>query len=326
MNLPEGYLADRLRRQFSKLIKTDEFGLLQLLSAGIKGRVTFDHELRKTDELSLAELLQADGEALFKELVDKFALQSPISGVQPKILANVKDKASLHVSQYIIKAWGPEFPELALNEFICMSGLKAAGLPVANMYLSDDRRLFISERFDLLPSVMGHEDLTVLTARYPEEKYSGSYEQAIKTLKVFINTQYHQKLSQQMYQFLVLNTIFGNGDAHLKNLAIVYENINNVTLSPFYDVVSTTAYINNDLPALLLNGSKRWYQKVQLERFAKQHLSLNQKQLNCLNHKVAHGCSEALNLITSYYDEVGIEGKEMLLHIQNRIHTWLNTQ
>jgi hypothetical protein len=55
------------------------------------------------------------------------------------VLANIQDNVSLHVAQYIVKAWGPEFPELALNEVICMSALKAAGLPVTNMYLSDDR-------------------------------------------------------------------------------------------------------------------------------------------------------------------------------------------
>lgn len=45
-----------------------------------------------------------------------FEMHLPISGVQPKILAQLKNKATLQLDSYIVKSWGAEYPELALNE------------------------------------------------------------------------------------------------------------------------------------------------------------------------------------------------------------------
>ena len=42
----------------------------------------------------------------------------------------------------------------------------------------------------------------------------------------------------------------------------------------FYDVVTTTPYLRNDVPALTLEGTKKWWPRRTLERFAQSHLSL----------------------------------------------------
>ena len=41
MHLPEGYLLSIIKKHFSKLTKTDDFGLLKLMSKNIKGRVSY---------------------------------------------------------------------------------------------------------------------------------------------------------------------------------------------------------------------------------------------------------------------------------------------
>ena len=51
---------------------------------------------------------------------------------------------------HIVKAFDQrEFPELAANEMICMSGAAAAGIQTAHARLSSNRRFLIVDRFDI---------------------------------------------------------------------------------------------------------------------------------------------------------------------------------
>ena len=138
MHLPEGYLLSIIKKHFSKFTKTNEFGLLKLMSPSIKGRLSYQTEnLEKNKPLVLDDILHSKDDKLFDELIDRFALNSPISGVQPKVLAHIQNKATLKLEQYIIKSWGDEYPQLALNEYICMSIVKKANIPVPEFYISD---------------------------------------------------------------------------------------------------------------------------------------------------------------------------------------------
>jgi len=66
-----------------------------------------------------------------------------------------------------------------------------------------------------------------------------------------------------------------NGDGHLKNFGVLYPSpFGEVTLAPVYDLVTTTACIKKDIPALSIAGTKKWWPRKVLERFAVSHLSL----------------------------------------------------
>jgi len=87
MHLPEGYLLSIIKKHFSKIAKTDDFGLLKLMSSKIDGRISYEnHDDNKSKALNLDELLNPSSENLFEELVSRFALSSALSGVQPKVL------------------------------------------------------------------------------------------------------------------------------------------------------------------------------------------------------------------------------------------------
>lgn len=104
MHLPEGYLLSVLQRHFAKLAGSDHFSLLNLLAPSIRGRIQYETPLKYTPPtpLHLDHLLNpTDG--LFDELMKRFALNSAISGVQPKVLAQVQDKATLQLEGYIVK-------------------------------------------------------------------------------------------------------------------------------------------------------------------------------------------------------------------------------
>ena len=283
MHLPEGYLLSIIKKHFSKITKTDDFGLLQLMSPSIVGRVSYESHKNMSDSLlTLDELLHSKDEKLFDELVERFALSSALSGVQPKIIARVQNKATLKLDQYIVKSWGEDYKELSLNEYYCMKVVQYAGVPTPEFYLSDDEKLFIMKRFDILESGehLGFEDMCVLQAKQREDKYSGSYEQVAKTIQTFVSGKNKKTSLINFYKMIVINNLLKNGDAHLKNFGLIYSDIDNISLAPAYDVISTTAYIKNDVPALHLLGSKKWWERKFLLRFGIESCLLSNKEAN----------------------------------------------
>lgn len=280
MHLPEGYLLSVIKKHFSKLTTTDDFGLVCLLSDNVAGRLSYSSESSSSSHLSLDEVLHSQRENLFAHLVERFALSSSVSGVQPKVLAVLQDKASLQLSHYIVKSWGEDYPHLALNEWLCMQTIKKAGLEVPEFYLSDDERFLVMKRFDITEQggYLGFEDFCVLQAKSRDEKYTGSYEQLAKSIATFVSPKYRNKALLDYFKTMVLNQWLQNGDAHLKNFGVVYSSASDIRLAPIYDVVSTTAYIKEDIQALTLLGSKRWRDEAHLERFAIEHCQLTLKQ------------------------------------------------
>ena len=283
MHLPEGYLLSIIKKHFSKFTKTDDFGLLKLMSPSIKGRVSYEQDLKvELKPLVLDDLLHSSNEKLFDELVSRFALNSPISGVQPKVLAQIENKATLKLEDYIVKSWGEEYPELALNEYLCMRVVQKANICVPEFYLSQDRKLFIMKRFDIKEdnTYLGFEDMCVLFGKNRDDKYEGTYEQIAKTIKTFVSPKYKKESLENFFKMIVINFLLKNGDAHLKNFGLIYDDISNIKLAPAYDVVTTTVYIKNDIPALHLLGSKKWWKEKQLLRFGIEFCDLTVKEVS----------------------------------------------
>lgn len=299
MHLPEGYLLSIIKKQFTKITDTNDFGLLTLLAPNFRGRVEYvrDNHL-ETSPLQLDTLLHSDNPNLFEELVSRFALRSALSGVQPKVLAQLENKATLQLDDFIVKAWGPDYPALALNEYCCMLATKYAGIPVPEFYLSDDESLFIMKRFDLKEdgSALGFEDMCVLQAKQREDKYTGSYERVAKTIKTFVSPENKKSSLEQFFKILVISNMLQNGDAHLKNFGLVYENTASIWLAPGYDIVCTTAYIRQDIPALTLAGSKKWTSRDQLKHFGIQACELTASRAGELYDE----CQQALKRLSSY--------------------------
>ncbi len=297
MHLPEGYLLSIIKKHFSKLTKTDDFGLLKIMSNSIKGRLSYETSKENVENyLTLDDLIHSKNENLFDELVNKFALNSSLSGVQPKILATIKNKITLKIDDYIVKSWGDDYKELAINEFYCMKILKLANIPVPEFYISDDEKLFIMKRFDKIDEqYIGFEDMCVLLGKQRDDKYDGSLEQIVKTIKTFVSTEHRKTSLVQFFKMTYLNYRLRNGDAHLKNFGLLYENVDNIKLSPAYDVVSTTVYIKNDIPALLLLGSKKWWDVKYLERFAIQTCDLTKKEFDYS----IQDCENAIRIISN---------------------------
>lgn len=277
MNLPEGYVLEQLRNRLAKVVNVNP-GLLLALSGSSApiGRVSvtsadIDALLRRQHfpGEKLESILGWDGaEDIFVDLVDRYILRSGISGIQPKVLVPEQVDANVHRftsknPDLIVKSGRDEFPGLAINEFLCMSMAKEAGIIVPPFYLSDNAKLFVMRRFDrderLNP--IGFEDMAALMALPAEQKYSKSYAAIAKAIRMYCSPACVASSLEQLFAMVTLSCIVGNGDAHLKNFGLLYSDPlqGDARLAPAYDIVNTTAYIPEDVLALSLAGNKSFF-------------------------------------------------------------------
>jgi len=107
---------------------------------------------------------------------------------------------------------------------------------------------------------MCFEDYASLNAKTSADKYDGGIERDMMKRTAGLAGSETQSNLERMYRLLVTNIALRNGDAHLKNYALLFEDASKgpFKLSPAYDVVTTKAYIKDDLMAMTLGGTKRW--------------------------------------------------------------------
>jgi len=303
MNLPEGALAERLRKEFSKVIPHfDALALLQVVGQSQIGRLRFARPGEAAPEVpteNLTDLLAHDGaEGLFDSLLARYAVHSGISGAMPKVL--VRDSAALsrlshRGATHIVKAWTDDYPRLAENEYFCMRAALHAGLAVPTCALSSGGQFLLVERFDLRDGVyLGFEDFCVLNGKTASQKYDGSYEGVTRRIRDFVSPEQVRPALAQFFKALALSCALKNGDAHLKNFGVLYDDAESeVRLAPIYDLVTTTAYKPADILALTLGGSKRWPAAKALLAFARTHCNMTEARARELLGAVAQGVLRA---------------------------------
>jgi serine/threonine-protein kinase HipA len=316
MNLPEGYLRERLRLGFAKATGTfDDLDLLAIVGRSQIGRVRYTAPDGELDEevpfQSVDEILASrrDGD-LFAYMMERFARYSGIAGVQPKVM--IRDEANAQAltdkdsrrspiirgATHIVKFWDPaEYPQLAANEYFCLLAAEKAGLVVPRRRLSEDGSALVIDRFDLRGdgTYMGVEDFCVLNGKGTARKYEGGYETNLfRRTKDFILPESQRVELEKLFTLFVLNTALRNGDAHLKNFALVYDDVNGqARLADVYDLVTTTIYLPQDSMALTLDGSTRWPTSNQLVKVGTLRCSLTPREVAAILDRVATAVSEA---------------------------------
>lgn len=317
MNLPEGVLRERLRLGFAKATgRFDDLDLLAVVGRSQIGRLRYTAADERLDEevpfQSVDEILRhrRDGD-LFRYLMDRFARHSGIAGVQPKVLIRDGadavapagpqggDPSSIRGATHIVKFWDPaEYPQLAANEFFCLLAAEKAGLPVPRRRLSDDGTALVIDRFDLRHdgTYRGMEDFCVLNAFGTRDKYRGGYETNLfRRAGDFVPGESRHDTLKHLFTLFVLNATVRNGDAHLKNYALLYDD---VTATPraadVYDIVTTTVYLPKDGMALTLDGTTRWPDARRLAKLGTTRCGLTPKEVREVFERVASGTSDAM--------------------------------
>lgn len=286
MNLPEGALRLHLESLLAKAVPGfDDLELLRVTGHSHIGRLSYgapgSEVVAPPAAVSVQEILTYDGaEDLFRDLLERFACFSGVSGVQPKVLVRATEglklspdhKVTLQAATHIVKAWDERYPELALNEHFCLLAAQKCGLAVPNWSVSENGRFLVVDRFDLdeQGQYLGLEDFCVLQGLGTKDKYTGSYEQLGKIIKAFVPPESHGKALQTFFKMIALSVGLRNGDAHRKNFCVLYDSpvSRQGQLAPTFDQITTTAYLPHDSMALLLRGSKRWPSRAELLDFA----------------------------------------------------------
>jgi serine/threonine-protein kinase HipA len=98
-----------------------------------------------------------------------------------------------------------------------------------------------------------------------------------------------------------LNCAIRNGDAHLKNFGVIYEEVQGeANLAPVYDLVTTAAYLEKDRMALTLNGTNMWPTGKQLLRFGESRSLGTRQQLLSIFEKIGDAMDQTLKKMRAY--------------------------
>lgn len=319
MNVPEGYLADQIKRRMAKHMQVDEMRLLSVIGGNQIGRLTYENPIEPSGsvraQVGLQEILSADtSQHVFGFLVETY-FESGISGVQPKVLVPDLDKLTgsrktVISSDLIVKSGAEEYEHLAQNEFLCLEAARLAGLHTPPFWLSDNGELFVMERFDLTASDrLGFEDMAVLLGlnKDPHDnyKYSQSYETLAAVIRQVCRHADPIRELERFFSSVCLSVMVRNGDAHLKNFGVTYTHpaaTETVQLAPVYDVTTTTVYENYNprtgrslvdrTLAIKMNKAKAYPDRQQLIEFGRKHCAVDKPAL--IVDRIAEAMSQAL--------------------------------
>ena len=207
-----------------------------------------------------------------------------------------------------MKFWEPnEFPQLAANEYFCLKVAERCGLDAPRYRLAEDGMALVVDRFDLRPdgTYRGFEDFCVLNARRTDEKYRGSYESSVmKRFQQFANSPDVLADLEKLYTLIALNCALRNGDAHLKNFGIVYDDVlGQARLAPVYDLVTTAIYLPKDSLALTLNGTTQWPDNKALRRLGETRMSGTPAEVRQILERISEALSQTEIDLRTYIKE-----------------------
>ncbi len=286
VNFPEGAMLESIYRLVGKSLKIDDdFDILALVGRNTVGRVRMvpageplhlAHQDGQPVIRDASTLLRNPNSAqVFSQAITQFAVQSGLSGMMPKGFAEKISEPktgtfSFACGDAIVKMETKEYPGVAVVEYACLEICRLSGIPTVEAELSNTGETLLVKRFDLREdgTHLGFEDFCALTGVPRTAKYSKDLAEVARNLELYCTEP--QANLRQFFQTTVLNTVLRNGDAHLKNFGLLYEDpTKEPVLAPAYDIVCTTAWLPHDRPALPMNGLRDWPDAHALRNFGK---------------------------------------------------------
>ena len=189
-----------------------------------------------------------------------------ISGVQEKYsLLLEKNQLKLTASKgtHILKPIPAErlerVEDMPANEHVSMQmarqvfGIKIAACGM--IFFDDGSPAYITKRFDYKSDGTKYqvEDFATLLGKTPEKegddyKYNASYLDIAKLITQYVPAAKVELLN--FFRLVVFNYLIANGDAHLKNFALMESEHGDYLLAPAYDLICTALHINDTNLAL----------------------------------------------------------------------------
>jgi len=190
-----------------------------------------------------------------------------ISGVQEKFSVLLeKNKLRLikegeqgtHILKPIPNA-GKKNDQMPANEHLTMQiARQVYDIETAEnalIFFENEAPAYITKRFDVNPdgTKKAKEDFATLSGKTPQThgehyKYQGNYLELFQLMKKFLPA--YRVETPKLFKILVFNYLFSNGDAHLKNFAILETPMGDHRLSPAYDLLNTHIHVDDSIFAL----------------------------------------------------------------------------
>lgn len=285
--LPEGRLREAVAsaahtnkvREFNILARIGMDDLPGAIRVGIAAELKnvqtppeiLEAERASADEDPLLKFSLAGAQLKFSVFSDKKGLTIPARGQVGNVIAKLPDGRPNHAgvpeaefaSMELARLAGIEVPFGQLTSLHSITGLEGWADKVSGP-------VFVIDRFDRGPGdrrIHMEELAQVLNipARREDVKYKrANFETIARIIGALTGTESVYKVIDR----IVFNVLIGNGDAHLKNWAVVYRDGITPTLSPLYDVLPTVLYLPDDDLGLNLNGSKN-FSDVRIASFSR---------------------------------------------------------
>lgn len=286
--LPEGALREYLAQSL-KTHTENEFKIFSYLGDDLPGAlVAKPLQLDQIPAQILSEHTSVKVIDFDDDFYDKRARENKFSlaGVQMKFSMKEKD-GRYHLlkegalGDWIVKTPSTHHKDVPFNEYSAMTLASLAGVFVPeiklvelnkldnlpSINLPDEKVAFAIRRFDREAGQRIHmEDFAQVFVKYPYQKYgAASYENIGKVLYDFSGDSIAD--TQRFARQLLVNILLANGDAHLKNWSLLYQDKVTPRLSPAYDILATQVYMDDEKEfALNLDKRKNWY-KARFDHF-----------------------------------------------------------
>ena len=269
--LPEGVLREYMVKRL-KIHHDHEFDLLMALGASLPGAI----RALAADELSQAAINYRPGTTHASP--DETPIKFSLGGSQLKFsMIERGGRFALEDGneEWIVKPPHPTHPNVPANEYTMMRLAAAAGIqtPEVRLVKLDDIDLgglvglsipqweiwaYAVKRYDRTAEGRVHvEDFAQVFSVHAGQEYRATNYDTVGRLIFDLLPNRFEQLAEFVRR-LVVNILIGNGDAHLKNWSVIYQDRVTPQLSPAYDLVSTIHYVPNDSLALNLGGEKRF--------------------------------------------------------------------
>lgn len=265
--LPEGSGRDRLNRVYRDVAK-DLYRYLEEFGEDCTGAITVSHDEHYFQKVKPHERIEIDKGLLSKAwrenkdldifLHQTYKAKFSLAGAQDKVAVVIEGEhwyvpthggVTTHIVKPPIKKFGNGL-DTVFNEYYCMRLAKKVGLKVPNVEIQfiDKVPFYIVERFDReikqneIKRIHQIDMCQALSfpANKKYEEYGGP------TLKNIFTTIKDNSLKpipdlDKFLQWIFFNLLIGNNDSHAKNISIALQN-SGYTLTPFYDLLSTSIY------------------------------------------------------------------------------------
>jgi serine/threonine-protein kinase HipA len=190
-----------------------------------------------------------------------------ISGVQEKYSLRqeknrlvLTDTAGTHILKPVPRERLDLVTDLPANEHLSMQiarqVFKVRIAECGMIFFDDGSPAYLTRRFDYKPDGSGKyqlEDFATLMGKTPERggdnfKYNASYLDIANLIRQYAAAA--PVVLLDFFRLLVVNYLIGNGDAHLKNFALMETTQGDFVLAPAYDLVCTALHLDDSLVAL----------------------------------------------------------------------------